>query len=202
MDIEEVVHTKDEVGVVHGRFQVLHLKHIEYILAAKMRCKKLYIGITSPDTLRGGDSVNEPELATHEANPLTYFERFEILKGAMDEFGLEEKDYDILPFPINQPELLTQYVPKDATYYMGMCSAWDEEKLKILKGLGLKTEILWKREGEEVGTTGTLVRHRIAEGEPWKDLVPKYAYRYITEHGIDERIKKLEQMRIDEKKVL
>ena len=26
-----------ETGVVNGRFQVLHLKHMEYILAAKMR---------------------------------------------------------------------------------------------------------------------------------------------------------------------
>lgn len=37
-----------KTGVVHGRFQPLHLKHMEYILAAKMRCQKLYIGITNP----------------------------------------------------------------------------------------------------------------------------------------------------------
>ena len=35
-----------ETGVVNGRFQVLHLKHMEYILAAKMRCRKLYIGLS------------------------------------------------------------------------------------------------------------------------------------------------------------
>ena len=29
-----------ETGVINGRFQVLHLKHMEYILAAKMRCNK------------------------------------------------------------------------------------------------------------------------------------------------------------------
>ena len=40
-----------ETGVIHGRFQVLHLKHMEYILAAKMRCRKLYIGITNPDSM-------------------------------------------------------------------------------------------------------------------------------------------------------
>ena len=34
-----------EKGLVYGRFQILHLKHVEYILAAKMRCKRLYIGI-------------------------------------------------------------------------------------------------------------------------------------------------------------
>ena len=34
-----------DIGVVHGRFQPLHLKHMEYILAAKMRCRKLIICI-------------------------------------------------------------------------------------------------------------------------------------------------------------
>ena len=40
-----------ETGVINGRFQVLHLKHMEYILAAKMRCNKLYIGISNPDNM-------------------------------------------------------------------------------------------------------------------------------------------------------
>ena len=40
-----------EKGLVYGRFQIMHLKHAEYILAAKMRCQRLYIGITYPDDL-------------------------------------------------------------------------------------------------------------------------------------------------------
>ena len=44
-------------GIVNGRFQVLHLKHMEYILAAKMRCDKLYIGITNPDGAHTRDTV-------------------------------------------------------------------------------------------------------------------------------------------------
>ena len=40
-----------EIGVIHARFQVLHLKQLELILAAKMRCKKLYIGISHPDIM-------------------------------------------------------------------------------------------------------------------------------------------------------
>lgn len=37
--------TMIDIGVVYGRFQILHLKHLEYILAAKMRCRKLYVEI-------------------------------------------------------------------------------------------------------------------------------------------------------------
>lgn len=72
-----------ETGVVNGRFQVLHLKHMEYILAAKMRCRKLYIGLTNPDGRMTGDSVNDQNRSTKAANPLTYFERYEMIKGAM-----------------------------------------------------------------------------------------------------------------------
>lgn len=46
-----------DIGVVHGRFQPLHLKHMEYILAAKVRCRKLYIGVTNPDNLHTRESV-------------------------------------------------------------------------------------------------------------------------------------------------
>ena len=64
----------EKTGVVNGRFQVLHLKHMEYILAAKMRCRKLYIGLTNPDSLHTRESVNDENRSARSANPLTYFE--------------------------------------------------------------------------------------------------------------------------------
>ena len=75
-----------DIGVVHGRFQPLHLKHMEYILAAKMRCRKLYIGITNPDNLHTRESVHDIRRSERSANPLTYFERYEMIRGAMAEF--------------------------------------------------------------------------------------------------------------------
>ena len=59
-----------ETGVIHGRFQVLHLKHMEYILAAKMRCRKLYIGITNPDSMHTRDSVNDINRSAKSATRL------------------------------------------------------------------------------------------------------------------------------------
>ena len=127
-----------ETGVVNARFQIPHLKHIEYVLAAKMRCRKLYIGITNPDPSCVRESVNDEIRSTPEANPLTYLERFEMIKASMEEFGVPRSDYEIVPFPIHRPEYITQYTPADAVYYLGICDGWDEEKLKILKGLGLE----------------------------------------------------------------
>ena len=104
-----------------------------------------------------------------------------------------------MPFPINCPEYLLQYVPNDAVYYMGVCDAWDEEKNKILRSLGLKTEILWRKKPEDKGITASWVRSCIATDHEWAHLVPKSVYRYLTEHDLDQRIKRLEKIRMDEK---
>ena len=190
-----------ETGVIHGRFQVLHLKHMEYILAAKMRCSKLYIGITNPDSMHTRDSVNDINRSAKSANPLTYFERYEMIRGAMQEFRVPESEYDVIPFPISCPEYILQYAPKEAVYYMGLCDEWDEEKYKILRSLGLDVEVLWRKAPEEKGVTASWIRSCIATDQEWAHLVPKSVYRYLTENHLDERIKRLEKMRMDEKDI-
>ena len=149
-------------GIVNGRFQVLHLKHMEYILAAKMRCDKLYIGITNPDGAHTRDTVHDENRGTKAGNPLTYFERCEMIRGAMEEFNVPAKEYDFIPFPISMPEYIAQYTPKEAVYYVGMFDAWDEEKYKILRSLDLDVNILWRKTEEEKGITGSKVRELIA----------------------------------------
>lgn len=190
-----------ETGVVNGRFQVLHLKHMEYLLAAKMRCRKLYIGLTNPDSTYVTETVNDENRSAKSANPLTYYERCQMIRGALREFNVPELEYEFIPFPINRPEYILQYAPKDAVYYMGLCDEWDEEKLKILRSLGLETEILWRRTPEEKGVTASWIRSCIATDEEWAHLVPRSVYEYLTYQGLDQRIKRLESMRIAEKDI-
>lgn len=40
---------KDKLGVIHGRFQLLHNDHMKYLLAGKERCEHLIIGICNPE---------------------------------------------------------------------------------------------------------------------------------------------------------
>ena len=192
----------DKTGVVHGRFQVLHFKHMEYILAAKMRCQKLYIGITNPDMLHARPSVHDENRGTKAGNPLSYRERCEMIRGALAEFNVPESQYEIIPFPISYPEYIIQYAPEDAVYYMGMYDEWDEEKYRILKELGLKIHILWRKELENKGTTGAMIRNLIATDQEWAQFVPKSVYAYMKEHELDKRVKRLELMRIEEKMVI
>ena len=181
-----------ERGVVHGRFQGLHLKHMEYLLAAKMRCRLLYVGITHPDIfVCPAASPLDVHGTLVRDNPLAYIERYEMIRDSLLEFGVKREEFEIIPFPVDRPDVLAQYAPADAVYYMSICGEWDREKEKILSSLGLKTEILWERDAEEKGITGTELRALIAGDGSWRQYMPKAAAEYLTEHGLDERIKNL-----------
>lgn len=178
----------EKTGVIHGRFQCLHLKHMEYLLAAKKQCDRLIIGISNPDAGFIRTNVHDVNRSKPENNPFTYFERYEMIRESMLEFGIPREEFEIVPFPINTPELIFQYAPKDAVYYMSICDSWGEDKYQTLRGLGVRVEVLWNRSPEEKGTTATEVRNLIINGKTWKHLVPESVYRYITEHHLDKRI--------------
>ena len=77
----------DPIGVIHGRFQMLHLGHMEYLLAGKARCRRLIVGISNPDATVTRFSSASPHRSQQSANPLTYFERYEMIRGALLESG-------------------------------------------------------------------------------------------------------------------
>lgn len=181
-----------ETGVIHGRFQVLHLKHMEYMLAAKMRCRMLYVGITHPDiSAYPATSPLDEHGITKADNPLTYIERYEMIREALLDFGVKREEFEIIPFPVSSPDVLLQYTPAGAVHYMSICSPWDEEKYQILRSLDLNVEVLWRRAGEEKGITGTELRAMIARGEDWQQHMPKTAAEYLERNSIDQRIRQL-----------
>ncbi|TET32756.1 MAG: nicotinate-nucleotide adenylyltransferase [Planctomycetota bacterium] len=178
-----------ETGVIHGRFQVLHYDHIKYLMAGKSRCKHLVVGITNPDpTLTGHDDVDENRSAP-QANPLTYFERYRIVRAALLEQGLNVEEFSIVPFPINFPELYEYYVPTDATFLLTIYDEWGEKKLKMFESLGYKVEVLWRRPLSEKGQTSTEIRGLITAGESWEHLVPPSVSEMLKKLGCIERIK-------------
>lgn len=187
------------IGVINGRFQVLHLKHMEYILAAKMKCDKLYIGITNPDPRLTKADQADPNRSTKSANPLTYLERSDMLKGSLREFKVPDSEYEIIPFPINFPEYILNYSPSEAVYYVGICDEWDRKKKDILESLNLNVEVLWEKNPEDKGISAAKVREAIALEQPWKEYVPNFAADYIESHDLVKRITRLEKIRIDEK---
>ncbi len=179
-----------ETGVVHGRFQIFHLDHLKYVLAAKERCNHLVIGITNPDpTLTRADAADAYR-SSPEANPLTYYERYRIVRAVMVETGLDDEAISIVPFPVNFPDLYRHYLPLGAVFYLTIYDDWGRRKLAMFKSLGLDVEVLWERPPEKKGIRAREVRRAMAEGKRWEHLVPPAAVRVIKDMGIDERMRR------------
>ena len=102
--------------------------------------------------------------------------------------GVAREEFDIVPFPVNCPELLFNYVPREARFYMTLYDQWSLEKKAMLEGLGCDVEVMWQRTDAERLTSGTEVRDLIRAGKPWQHLVPPFVYEYMTSRGIDRRL--------------
>ncbi|MBF0496859.1 MAG: nicotinate-nucleotide adenylyltransferase [Deltaproteobacteria bacterium] len=178
-------------GVIHGRFQILHNDHMKYLMAGQARCEHLVIGITNPDPIMTREDDSDPQRSTPLANPLTYFERYTMIRSVLIDSGLNETQFSIVPFPINLPELYQYYVPIEATFYLTIYDQWGIKKLSYFQGHGLKTEVLWQRPVAQKGITASSVRKMIASGGPWEDLVPPVAAALIKKWGIPARLKRL-----------
>lgn len=176
------------LGVIHGRFQVLHNDHLRYLLAGKERCDHLVIGITNPDPTLTADESAAPERSAEANNPLTYFERAVMVRHAMLEAGVPLDSFTIVPLPINRPELIANYVPADAVYFLTIYDDWGREKKQRLEGLGLTTEVMWDKPESEKGITATQVREALRSGGDWTSLVPTAVAKLIRTWRLQERL--------------
>lgn len=179
------------LGVIHGRFQVLHNDHLTYLLAGKTRCNHLVVGITNPDPLLSRADPADPARSKEGANPLTYFERYQLVVAALTDEGIAREAFSVVPFPINLPELYRYYVPLDAVFFITICDAWGERKLELLRAQGLTVEVMWRKSPETKGLTASEVRRRIELGEPWEHLVPSSVVQLLKAWNLKERLQQL-----------
>lgn len=182
-----------EVGVIHGRFQVLHNDHVKYLLAGKERCHHLVIGITNaePEMIKAESA--DPERGTLQANPLTYYERYQLVRAALEEAGVAGRDFSIVPLPISQPERYRHYVPLDAVFFLVIYDDWGRRKEQYFQSLGLKTCIMREVTREEKGISGTEVRERMVKGGPWQQLVPPSVALLLEKWNIPQRLRDMER---------
>ena len=131
-----------ELGFIHGRFQLFHNDHLNYALLAKAQCKKLIVGITSPENAALIREEIDPHRSEAASNPFTYYERFNMVKAALLEAGIPREDFEIVPYPIERPEILYNYVPLSATSFFTIYDDWGYEKLHRLGELGYGTYVL------------------------------------------------------------
>jgi len=179
------------IGVIHGRFQVLHNDHMQYLLAGKERCKHLFVGITNPDPSLTREDPADPQRSDPTANPLTYYERYALLRASFEEVGVAQAEFSIVPFPINVTELYKYYVPSDAVFYLTIYDQWGRRKLELFKSVGLKTEVMWDKSPEKKGLTGAEIRRRMIAGEPWEHLGPPAVAVLLRKWDVVGRLRRL-----------
>jgi len=158
-------------------------------LAGKARCENLVVGITNPDPMLSREDEADPTRSTLLANPLTYFERYLMVVEALNDEGVDSRDFSVVPFPINLPELYRYYVPMDAVFFITICDTWGERKFDLLTGQGLHVEVMWRRTPDTKGLTGSEIRRKIVFGEPWEHLVPRSSARLLTKWNVVERLR-------------
>ncbi|MFX1329502.1 MAG: adenylyltransferase/cytidyltransferase family protein [Promethearchaeota archaeon] len=180
-----------DIGVIHGRFQILHNDHIKYLLAGKKLCKHLIVGITNPDPSLTRDSETNPHRSTLFANPLTYYERYKMVQEALLEQKLNLSDFSIVPFPINTPELIKYYVPMDVIFFLTIYDDWGRKKKQYFESLGLKIYVLWEVPLEKKGLSSSDIRRYMINEEAWEHLVPTSVKKLIKEWKIVQRLKTL-----------
>lgn len=184
------MNTIHKVGVIHGRFQGLHKGHLEYLLEGKKRCEKLIIGITNYT----GNEKNEhiSKIDTHRLNtsdnPFTFYERLEMIRAALLAEGINEEEFRIVPFPIEEPAQIPNFVPLNAVFFITIYDDWGREKLKTLNSLGLSVEVMWERSLEQKPISGSLLRKKISSGEEWEYLVPSAVATYIKENDLCKKV--------------
>ena len=180
-----------DLGVIHGRFQVLHNDHIKYLMAGKELCNHLVVGITNPDPSLTRDSDANPHRSTSLANPLTYYERYLMLQAALLEQGLRFSEFSIVPLPINVPELIKYYVPLDAIFFLTIYDEWGQQKKEYFESLGLKIHLLWEVPIEKKGLSSSDIRKSMIKGEKWVHLVPSSTVKLMKEWDIAQRLKEI-----------
>ena len=188
-----------ELGFIHGRFQLFHNDHLNYALLAKERCNdpacaiidepELIVGITSPENASLIREEVDPHRSEAASNPFTYYERYNMVKLALLEAGVKREDFEIVPYPIERPEILYNYVPLSATSFFTIYDKWGYEKLNRLKSLGYGTVVLF--DDREKKMCSTEIRQKIVAEEDWKQMVPNAVYRYIVENDLTAKVKQL-----------
>jgi nicotinamide-nucleotide adenylyltransferase len=124
-----------------------------------------------------------------ENNPLTYFERVTIIGEALRDEGVSRSSFSFIPFPIEHPGKLKQFLAPSVQCFTTICEEWNREKIKVLEGQGYTVRVLWEREKK---VTGRGVREQIISGETgWRQQVPNATIRAVERLGLGGRLRGL-----------
>jgi len=183
---------RNRYGVVLGRFQPLHIGHLEYLQAAKNECERLVIGITNPDTTSLTFNSADPNRSKSESNPFSYFLRHEMIDTSLRDDGWAPDSFTIIPADVADISRVGAFLPdpKQTTVFITVYDAWGEEKARRLTDLGYQVDVLWRRDMASRVASGTEIRRRMFGNEPWHHLVPPGVAFELERAGVTATVSK------------
>jgi len=172
-------------SLVLGRFQPLHLGHLEYLEAARKRGDHLVVGITNPDSNKLIADRADKNRSRPDSNPFSYFDRYQMITDSLCEDGGDGSEFMIVPAPINTPAEMTPFLPRPevTVVCITIYDEWGDRKANIMTGLGYEVEVLWRRNVNDRLTSGTKIRHLMRTGGDWRSFVPPAVTRYLDDGG-------------------
>lgn len=180
-----------KIGSIHGRFQPFHNEHLEYALAALELCDYLWIGITQYDIEELKKCQTSPNRSSLTANPLTYIERVKIITDALKDAKVDKSRFAFVPFPIDEPDKLYQFVDKNTVCYTTVREEWNRAKVERLIASGYDVHVLWENLGDKK-ISSTLIRDYLISGdESWKAMVQPSTIENLLSLGICERLQSI-----------
>jgi cytidyltransferase-like protein len=171
-------------GSIHGRFQPFHNGHLAYAMAALSQVETLYVGLTRVLTEPGIGADVAPHRLEAKANPLTYFQRSQLVSAALLGAGVPPGRFSVGPFPIEVPGRLVEFWPLSLGCFTTIVDDWNREKINVLRDCGYTVNVL-----EDVVqapsrvASGTKVRELIREGgSGWEAFVPAATVPLIKQY--------------------
>lgn len=175
------------IASAHGRFQPLHLGHMEYLTAAKDRCEFLWVGVTQYNIRSLSDNPVDSHRTRPEDNPLTYFERVLLITDALLDSGMARNEFGIVPFPIETPHLLPDFLSTSIPVFTTVYDDWNRHKIRVLSDAGYHVITLWERVYKQY--RGTKVRQGILTGDQlWAGMVPPATVKAVQTYRLRERL--------------
>jgi nicotinamide mononucleotide adenylyltransferase len=176
-------------AVALGRFQPLHVDHLRYLLVAKAQCAFLWVGLTAPDS-----SALSGEAEREQAwnNPLTYFERVCVIRRALLNEGLDRREFDVIPFPIESPQSLANYAPTSLPCLLTE-GPRSRQRADLLSDVGYRVMTLPLTLNR---VSATAVRRDISNGgTTWKSQVPSATVEAVETLALGVRLRALRSSR-------
>ena len=165
-----------QVGILVGRFQPVHIGHVQAIEFALENSNKLFI------------VVGSAEKSNQKRNPFTFEERKKMIELAINEKELQD---NISIIPINDANNHTEWIASIKNTIGEYNIIFTNDEL---------TEKLFKKEETKVINvplldrnilSATEVRKRLELDKEWKSLVIPEIVNYLTEINAVERMKSI-----------